>query len=457
MSTPAASSFLPQPAAVPVSDDVRVAYVLRHFRLAYAAGPEVIVGYAGTDAAVTVAHHAGGFFQAAAPCPAAPHYRDWAGQRVPFFFDPQPQLPLLTLSEGRASIGADIISAAFFLLSGWQEFFSDVRDRHGRFPYAGSVQQQYGFVALPVVNYYFDVLKTAVEHVTGVALRPRRWAGGAPFAAFITHDIDHLRSAWKAPAKAALQQGQLLKFGQLAWQHFTRPDAWDNLEAVAATVAGFGARSTFFILPEHRPAADGTPNADYEIGASLRERLRRLQQAGTEISLHGSIGTTADAGDRLSREIEALRPAKVGLRFHYLRWEPRTTPALVAAAGFRYDSTLGFAEHFGFRNSYCHPFYPFNFATGGAYAFLEIPLNVMDATLHHPHYLQLRAGEVGPALQPMFAEIEKFGGVATVLWHNDHFDPANTVTGPGQFAEIMGYLQQRCAAFRTGSQIVAEL
>ena len=81
----------------------------------------------------------------------------------------------------------------------------------------------------------------------------------------------------------------------------------------------------------------------------------------------------------------------------------------------------------------------------------------MDATLHHPSYLQLRADEILPALQPMLAEVEKFGGVASVLWHNDHFDPANTVTGPRQFAEIMGYLQQRGAAFLTGSQIVAEL
>ena len=128
-----------------------------------------------------------------------------------------------------------------------------------------------------------------------------------------------------------------------------------------------------------------------------------------------------------------------------------------SADRFSYDSTLGFAEHFGFRHSYCLPFYPYNFQTGAAHNFLEIPLNVMDTTLHHPHYLQLRAAEILPALRPMLEEIKKFGGVATVLWHNDHFDPANHLTGPRQFAEIMHYLQQHGAAFLTGSQIVAEL
>ena len=453
----ASPSPLPLPLAASVSADKRLAYVLRHFRLAYAQVPDVAVGYAGTDAAITVAEGSGSFFEQDAPYPAAPNLREWQGRQIPFFFDGRPEAPLLQVSAGQATIGTDVISAAFFLLSGWQEYFSDARDRHGRFPYAASVQQQYDFVALPVVNHYFDVLRTAVEHVTGQPLRPRCWAGTAPFAAFVSHDIDNLRSAWKAPAKAALKQARLLRFARLLGRRLFRPDAWDNLELVAATTAAYGANSTFFILPRHQPGADGTPNADYELSAALHRRLAALQARGCEIGLHGSIGTATNAA-QVARERQLLRPGAGGLRFHYLRWEPRQTPALVDASHlFAYDSTLGFAEHFGFRNSYCHPFYPFDFATGTAHGFLEIPLNVMDATLHHPNYLRLRAEDILPALRPMLAEVERFGGVASVLWHNDHFDPANTVTGPRQFAEIMAYLQQRGAAFLTGSQIVTEL
>ncbi|MDQ2795494.1 MAG: hypothetical protein M3Y12_16015 [Bacteroidota bacterium] len=438
---------------VSVSAGMRLDYVLRHFALAYAQMPEDLIGYATSHRPIEIIDGATDFFQRGKPYPAAPNYREWAGQRIPFFFDSWADAPLLARSPGRAVIQADIISAAFYLLSGWQEYFSETRDRHGRFPYVASVQQQYGFVALPVVNYYFDVLRAAVEHVTGQPLRPRRWAADAPFAAFISHDIDLLRSGWKAPAKAALQSGQLFQFGRHLWQHLTRPDAWDNLEAVAASVAAYRAHSTFFILPEHRAGADGTPNADYSLTPALRQRLEQLQQQGHEIGLHGSIGTAIDA-----RHLAAEARITPGLRFHYLRWEPRLTPAIIATVGgFAYDSTLGFAEHFGFRHSYCLPFYPFDFATGAGHTFLEIPLQVMDATLHHPRYLQLQADEILPALQPMFAEVAKFGGVASVLWHNDHFDPANTTTGPRQFAEIMAHLQQLGAAFLTGSQIVAEL
>ena len=454
----APSALLPLLAAAPVSADVRLAYVLQHFRLAYQNAPAVTIGYAASRPTIEIREGAGDFFSGAKPYPSEPNHREWHGQLVPFFFDAAPEAALLELHTGHVTISADIIAAAFYLLSGWQEYFSEARDRHGRFPYAASVQKQYGFVALPVVNYYFDVLKTAIEHVTGKPLRRRLWHGNAPFAAFISHDIDNLRSAWKGAAKASLKQGRLLRFGQLLWQHLSQPDAWDNLEAVAAATAKYGARATFFVLPEHHPGADNTPNADYSLSAKLGRRFGALHRQGHELAYHGSIGTATDVAG-FKREHRALQhrvpgvPSVDGLRFHYLRWDPRHTLHNLEKTTATYDSTLGFAEHYGFRNSYCHPYYPFNFVSGKPSCLLEIPLNVMDATLHHPNYLQLGALEMLPALTPLFAEIEKFGGVATVLWHNENFDPANLTTGPRQFHELMQYLSQRGAAFLTGQEI----
>lgn len=416
--------------------------------------PDTSIGYAQSRPQLVVAEAANGFFEQQQPYPAAPGYREWLGRQIPFFFDPHPEKPLLELlPEGRAVIHADILSAAFYLLSGWQEYYCAERDQHGRFPYAASVQKQYDFVTVPVVNYYFDVLKTAIEHVTGRPLPPRRWAADAPFAACITHDVDNLYSAWKAPAKAAWHRRDWPGFGRQLWRRFTRKDAWDNLEEVQQAVATYGARSTFFFLTEHRKAADGTPNADYAI-RQLSSRLQRLYETGAEIQLHGSIGTSTNARRAMHETAElAVDRAFPGIRFHYLSWEPRTTPTLLDDVVFEYDSTLGFAEHYGFRNSFCMPFHPFNFQSGEATRFLEIPLNVMDATLHHPRYLQLAPEAVLPALLPMLREIEQFGGVCTVLWHNQNFDPANEHNGPRQFHALMRYLRGRGAAFLTGSEV----
>jgi len=449
----------PLPATTSVSQETRLAYVLSHFRRAYEAVPEVAIGYSGQKTEVEIADGAGSFFTSQQPYPAAPHLREWQGRQIPVFFDADPAKPLLELQPNRrAYMHADLISAAFYLLSGWQEYFSDERDQHGRFPFSASVQHLYGFVAVPVVNYYFDVLKTAVEHVTGQTLHSRRWANGSPFATFVTHDIDELHSAWKAPAKAALRSGNLLKFGRYLWHHFTQPDAWDNLELVQQTVAGYGAKSTFFFLPKHHKSPKGILNADYPIAAIL-PRIRALEGAGAEIRLHASIGTATNIDQLLQEASSGISTSNTvaGIRFHYLQWEPRITPSLIDDLAFEYDSTLGFAEHFGFRNSYCLPFNPFDFANKQRHRFQEFPLNVMDATLHHPNYLQLAPNEILPALLPMFREIERFGGVCTLLWHNDHFDPANETTGPRQFAELMQYLRSRNTTFVNGHDIRGEM
>ncbi|WP_133273265.1 DUF7033 domain-containing protein [Hymenobacter radiodurans] len=406
-----------------------------------------------------IADQADGFFQRQQPFPPAPTWREWQGKRIAFFFDTKPEHPLLELLPGgRAIIHADIISAAFYLLSGWQEYFSEERDQHGRFPYAISVQQQYGFVAVPVVNYYFDVLRTAVEYITGQRLQLRGWGSNqAPFATFITHDIDNCLSAWKSEGKAALHKGQLALFGRLLWRRLRGQDDWNNLEEVQAETERWGAKSTFFFLGNPDRAANGIRNADYDLTTPhFQKRIQRLAQNGAEIAVHGSLGTSQNA-PQLRQEKEKLPVAALGNRFHYLSWEPRQSPHTVAAAGFAYDSTLGFAEHYGFRHSYCLPFYPFNFEVGKAFEFLEIPLHVMDATLHHPNYLQLAPHEILPALVPMFQEIERFGGVCTVLWHNENFAPQNQKNGPRQFQELVHYLRSRNTAFVNGADILAHL
>jgi hypothetical protein len=451
----------PLPSVPATTAESRLHYVLQHFWQAYDTVPTVSIGYAGTQPQVEVAAVEHGFFAGTAPYPAPPAWREWQGRQLPFFFDDQPARPLLELLPGgRARVQADVVSAAFYLLSGWQEFYSNERDQHGRFPYSASVQQRYGFVTVPVVNYYFEALRAAVEHVGGQPLRPRRWAGGRAWAAFITHDIDNLYSAWKAPAKAALQRRDWLDFARRYWRHLTQKDAWDNLAEVQQTVAEYGAKSTFFFLPDHRKAANGTPNADYKINQPrLVKQIRALYESGAEIAVHGSLNSDStslvlQAGS--VQEIVGLLSdsrAFFGNRFHYLQWSPSVTPLIVDSVPVHYDSTLGFAEHYGFRNSYCRPFYPYNFVHGGYCRFLEIPLNVMDATLHHPKYLQLAPEEILSALTPMFQEIERFGGVCTVLWHNENFDPTNQRNGPREFRALMDYLRNRNVAFVNGSDI----
>jgi hypothetical protein len=54
---------------------------------------------------------------------------------------------------------------------------------------------------------------------------------------------------------------------------------------------------------------------------------------------------------------------------------------------------LGFAEHYGFRNSYGKAFQPFDISSNKPFDFVEAPLNFMDTTFHQ--YIKMPSSKIG--------------------------------------------------------------
>jgi hypothetical protein len=430
----------------------RFRYVWQHFLSLYRVPAGLQVAYGDTaQGQVVIQPYHGDFFEKQDPWPQDIAWREWDGQPLPFLFTRDGACPILSSENGRITIHYDIIAAAFYFLSGWQEYHAPDRDRFGRFPYHSSLQYKLGIITRPVVNYYFDILKTAIEQAAGQPL-PYRLNPDAGFTVCLTHDIDNTESAWKAEGRAALQQGPLPDFWKLAAARIKGRDAWFNWPGIARQLRDAGATSTFFFLCQHRPYR-GTPNADFDIRKpKYQSAIRVLHADGAEIAVHGSLQAAVDP-QQFAREKAKLPVPVLGNRFHYLSFEPRHTPALLDAAGMAYDSTLGFAEHFGFRHSYCFPFRLYNFRENKPFEFLEIPLVLMDATLHHPRYLQLKAEEVLPAIRPVLAEVEKFKGCFTLLWHNENFTDYNKHNGRAVFQQILAELLAHRVTFMTGAAI----
>jgi hypothetical protein len=431
-------------------------YVLFHFRKLYQLPVSLELSY-GLDgrSRVQVIPTQSTFFERQQPVPVQVVWKEWQDHKLPLFFDEDPEQPWFTQdAQGNVILHYDLVASAFYLLSGWQEYYGKDRDAFGRYPFRASQQSRHRMITKPLVNYYFEVLREAVEKAYGQPVAPRLW-DGKPFATCLTHDIDFCQSAWKVAGKPALKKGNLGLFLQLSLQKAQGKDAWFNLPQVESELKALHAKGTFFFLTESAPF-EGHPNADYDIASpALQKEISRLAGAGHEIGLHGSHGSGAQAR-QLKAEKEKLSSSMQGNRFHYLRFDPVKSPALLEELGFAYDSTLGFPERFGFRNSYCHPFRLFNFKARQMTTVWELPLNLMDVTLNHPNYLQLSPAEVLPALTPMLEEIEKFQGVFTLLWHNENFSPYGLEGGLQIFREITEYLQKKGTAFLTAGQAVAQ-
>ncbi|QNF34189.1 hypothetical protein HUW51_16205 [Adhaeribacter swui] len=428
-------------------------YVLDQFNIIYQLQAPVEIYYGlNNTSRIQIKAAQTAFFQNTSPFPDAPPvYYTWKNQKIPFWFESLPTEEIITLINGKAIIQVDIIANAFYFLSGWQEYYSAERDQYGRFPYRASLQHQYNFITLPVVNYYFDILKTAIEQVYGITLKSVL-ADNADFTTCLTHDVDNCQTAWLVEGMQALRKGKFLNFLNLLSLKVAGKDNWFNVPAVMQTVQQYGAQSTFFFLANNRKH-QGIANADYDVTQALYQKwLTLLQRHNFEIGVHGSHITALEPG-KLAPEKLKIKARVRGNRFHYLRFEPLLTPTLMDEAQLAYDSTLGFSEHFGFRHGTCFPFRLFNFKTQQSYSFLEIPLHLMDATLHHPKYLQLTTDEILPAIKPMLQEIKKFGGCFTWLWHNENFSQNNGHNGPAAFKSIMAYLQEQQANFKTTGRV----
>ena len=107
----------------------------------------------------------------------------------------------------------------------------------------------------------------------------------------------------------------------------------------------------------------------------------------------------------------------VGIRMHWLYFSEHS-PDTLDRAGYIYDSTLGYNEAVGYRNGTTQIFRP-----PGARRLLEIPLTVQDTALFFPDRMNLTEPEAFDTCRKILDDLERFGGVLTVNWHDRSLAP----------------------------------
>lgn len=343
----------------------------------------------------------------------------WDGTQVPVLF---------ALADGTP----DLIAGAFFWLSGWQEWTNPVRDRHGRFPYAASLQKAWGVVDVPVVDAYRELLAEALL-ARGVALNRRTWHGKS-WALCPTHDVDYLRK-WRPGilyretvpyflrnARREPLGTRTRRLGRAVQDWLTPGDPYrTSLERMQAEVEKRGATATYFL----KAGAHEPYDVPYPLHRGyMHRRLLDLQSKGFEIGLHPSYFAYAHPGymqQEAAHLAEVMGTAPTAVRQHYLCFEAPTTPRLQAGAGFEVDSTLGFAMQEGFRFGTCHPFQLFDIPRNAPLPLWEMPLLLMETTLFNRRHLTV--DEAIAQTRTLLHTCRRFGGVCVTLWHNIIYDP----------------------------------
>jgi len=316
-----------------------------------------------------------------------------------------------------------------------EEYNPPIVDRYDRFPYHLS---KYGNILEP------EVSKFLVENGLNT-----EYPEDKQFAVCLTHDIDTVYSPKLNIAyntAKSLAQCQIKKAIKLPFSNLNKKwNPWWNFNDIMALEGKYNARSSFYFITSSKDIV--RPN--YRID-DLGNELGGILDRGCEVGLHGGYYTYNSISDIKSEKKgleKVLGKEVVGYRNHYLRFKVPDTWTFLEKAGFKYDTTLGYAGMVGFRNGMCHPFKPYNLNTNEVIDILEIPLTIMDGTLFD--YMRLDLEGAWKITKTLIDTVERCNGVITVLWHNTHMVGENLKF----YEKILKYCYEKGAWMTSGEEI----
>jgi peptidoglycan/xylan/chitin deacetylase (PgdA/CDA1 family) len=319
----------------------------------------------------------------------------------------------------------DLLRSAFYLLSGYQEYFPKKRDQYGRYRAAESIQYRLNMIQKPLVNYYFEWIFQGIEAFAEIHSLPLPKRNITQAMLFLSHDIDRIsyfnQYQFRAKLKRGLRENNIrpiLKYSKQFIRYCLGKikDPYWNFDRMLEIEAQLGIHSTWFFLDKDIPHQDAYYQPD---DAPIRSLIKKLEAQENEIGLHGLVrsATSEDILKKQKNRLESVLGHRVdGIRQHRLRYQMPKTADIHQNQGFRYDCTLGFAAYEGFRNGIAYPFKLYNFKEEKAFDQWEIPLNVMDGTLFE--YRRYTYAQAKEKVDKIAQEVLKFNGVFSLLWHN---------------------------------------
>lgn len=392
-------------------------------------------------------------------------------EELPVLFPGEPVQKWFDCQDGSLIFYHDLLKSAFYLLSGFQETQSDVTDEMGRYRFEESIQKKLGITSKPIVNYYFEIILDGLEaycQYHQIDFKRKRLFDS--FGFMLTHDVDRVDYYhWRETIyrfmqllglkKAHYPRKRLVKaaFSALlpTFIPSSKNDPWWNFKSLRNQERELGFLSTWYFLNR-----DGSPHdAKYDFTENrIQSLIQFLQKEGCEIGLHGSIKTSSSQGDMTKAygllQSECNSVIK-GTRQHFLMMKYPSTLQIQQEAGLKYDTTLGFAEHEGFRNSYCYPFRPFDHEKDLMLDIWEFPLAMMDTTLFG--YRKMAYPEMLKSSENLINEITRFGGLFVLLWHNCNFDEYQYPGISLLYKELLQTIHSKQPESTTGVNILDEL
>jgi len=313
----------------------------------------------------------------------------------------------------------DIFSAAFYLISRYEEYLPHHKDVYGRYAHIQSLAFREGFLDIPLVNYWLRALRAALDHYyPGTRFR-------YPAFKFIpTYDIDSafsfLHKEWWRNLGGALKA-----FGRGHWAALAeriavlrrkRPDPFDAYEWLDSLHLYCRLRPYYFFLVAAR--CKGVDRNLPLASAGFRE-LIQYHATGYRLGIHPSW-QSGDDEKLLQEEIEWLEV--IGgqrinrSRQHFIRFTLPETYRRLLRHGVDRDFSMGYGSINGFRASVASSFYWYDLTKEEATQLRIFPFCFMDANAFYEQHFS--AARSMSELLHYYRHIRKVNGLMITIWHN---------------------------------------
>jgi hypothetical protein len=353
----------------------------------------------------------------------------------------------------------DFIASCFFMLTRYEEVLLNELDKFDRFPATASLAYKEGVLDRPIVNEYIELLLSWIERFNLGFKRKCLW-DGKDFAVCLTYDVDAVRKHnWYPPfrtiASSTLKHGNPKKSLALAKDYLKakfKSDPYDKFTYLINLSKRYGFQSSFYFMSGGKTARDSCYKINTKHVVSI---MRNIQENGFEIGLHISFDAYQNSlmiSSEKAKLENVLGNPVFGARQHYLRWKTPDSWRAREAAGLKYDTSLSFADHEGFRSGICTPYKPFDVLENRVLDVWELPLTVMDGSLYH--YQRLSPDEAFHRVNLLVDKVKKYQGVFVLLWHNSSFDELSWPGWSHTFERILEYLHKQNVFSDTAQGII---
>lgn len=266
-----------------------------------------------------------------------------------------PQFFKIFFKNNSGDIPFDIFGASFWLLTRYEEYLPHKTDRFKRFHYGASLAYQFGFIEIPLINFWLQELKKILnKYFPELVFKERKYN-------FIsTIDID---AAYKYKFKGFVRtiagiiaEKSIRKtISRLKIIFNKAKDPYDCYDFLIALHKKQNIKPIFFLLLGDYGLNDKNhPSSDL----NFQKLIKHLADYSA-VGIHPSYGSS---GDLHQLRVEIARLSNIVhrnihiSRQHFSMLQFPITYRQLLQAGIANDYSMGFTNHNGFRASYCMPF-----------------------------------------------------------------------------------------------------